>query len=139
MRSAVRQDRRGAALQTGLLIALIAFGVLLMHSVTTVTSMAGPTTAAMSGDHAAMASTATGDTSVSVAFGKYGCPSAHQIMHPCMGATVSWTALIVPTMSGETDVPATSTDRLGRGVGSTQERAPPWTLWELDRSVTLRV
>lgn len=137
MQSAVRRNRQGIAPATWLLIASTVFGVLLMHSVTPVMSMS----AAMGGAHASMVSPAAVDSSVPVpvAFGEHHCPPAHQMMHPCVGTTVSWPALVVPTMSGEIDLSPTSTEWLGKSVDSTQERAPPWTLWELDESVTLRV
>ncbi len=56
----------------------------------------------------------TVDSSAPVAFGEHDCPSTHQMMHPCVGTTVSWPALIVPPMSDEINVSATSTDWLGR-------------------------
>ncbi|WP_042940501.1 DUF6153 family protein [Rhodococcus sp. AW25M09] len=138
MHSATRRGRWGTVSATGVLIALTAFGVLLMHSVTPTAPMSMSTS--MSGGRAAaMTSTATDGSSAPVAFGEHHCPSAHQMMHPCVGTTVSWTALTAPAVSGEIDLAPISADRLGRKVDSTLERAPPWTLWELDRSVTLRV
>lgn len=81
----------------------------------------------------------TDSVSVPAMTGEHDCPSGHQMMHPCMGTTVSWPALTVPAMSAAIDLASTSVNRIvGRG-DSTLERAPPWTLWELDRSVTLRV
>lgn len=135
MHLVVRQRRQGSALSTGLLIASIVFGVLLMHSVTPTTSMSMP----MRGGHAPMASPAAVDSSVPAALGEHACPYAHQMIHPCVGTTVSWPALAVPTMSGEIDLSPTSSKWLARRADSPQERAPPWTLWELDESVTLRV
>ncbi|WP_037159961.1 DUF6153 family protein [Rhodococcoides fascians] len=126
---------RGAA-STGLLIALVVFGVLLMHSVTPVMSAAS---GAMVGDHHSMVASDAVDGSVPVAFGEHDCPSAHQMMHPCMGTTVSWSALTDPVTSGEIHLSPLSTEWRHMRVDSTQERAPPWTLWELDKSVTLRV
>lgn len=120
---------------SGLLIVLTTFGVLLMHSLIPTTS----TPAAMSGAHDSMASATAFEASVPVAFGEHDCPSAHQLMHPCLGATASWPALTAPTMSAEFDLSPTSTEGPGKRVDRTQERAPPWTLWELDKSVTLRV
>lgn len=133
MHSVIRRSRPGFASATGLLIALTILGVLLMHSVT-------PTTSASS-EHAAMASatqTHHGDP-VQVAVGEHDCPSAHQMMHPCAGTTVSWAALSVPATSVDGVHSVISEDGIGARVHSISERAPPWTLWELDRSVTLRV
>ncbi|MDJ0394209.1 DUF6153 family protein [Rhodococcus sp. G-MC3] len=135
MQSAMGRGRRGTASATGLLIILVAFGVLLMHSVTPATPMSMP----MSGGHASMASTTAIDNSVSMAFGKHDCPSAHQMMHPCVGTTVSWPVLTLPAMNVDVDPSPTPVNRMGGRTDSTLGRAPPWTLWELDRSVTLRV
>ncbi|WP_037163400.1 DUF6153 family protein [Rhodococcoides fascians] len=131
MHSVIRRSRRGAASATGLLIALTVLGVLLMHSVTPATSM--------SGGHGAMASTSTVDSSVPVAFGEHDCPSAHQMIHPCVGTTVSWPALMIPASSADVAESLLSANSAGARAVTTWERAPPWTLWELDRSVTLRV
>lgn len=140
----IRQRRRGAALSTGLLIAVTVLGVLLMHSVVA-PSMAGsmaasePVSAAMSGNHVAMASTTTAGSSVLMASAKHDCPSGHQMMHPCVGTTVSWPALHVPAINTDIGQLPTSADRIGERTDFALERAPPWTMWELDRSVTLRV
>ena len=131
MHSVIRRRRPGFASATGLLIALTILGVLLMHSVT-------PTTSAQS-EHAAMASATHHEDPVQVAVGEHDCPSAHQMMHPCAGTTVSWAALSVPATSVDVAHPVMSEDGIGGRVHSISERAPPWTLWELDRSVTLRV
>ncbi len=145
MHSVIRRRRQGAAPATGVLIALTVFGVLLMHSVTPAATMAGAMPASesvsgsMSGGHAVMASTAPVDSAAPVAYGEHDCPSAHQMMHPCVGTTVSWPALPVPSISTEMGQTPMSVDRIGGRADSTRERAPPWTLWELDRSVTLRV
>ena len=131
MHSVIRPRRPGGASATGLLIALTIFGVLLMHSVT-------PTTSASS-EHAAMASATHHEDPVQVAAGEHDCPSAHQMMHPCAGTTVSWAALSVPSTSVDIGYSLISVDGIGGRTDSISERAPPWTLWELDRSVTLRV
>ncbi|OZF04307.1 hypothetical protein CH302_02560 [Rhodococcus sp. 15-2388-1-1a] len=131
MHSVIRRSRPGIASATGLLIALTVFGVLLMHSATPSTSM--------SNEHSAMASTAHHDDPVQVAAGDHDGPSAHQMMHPCAGATVSWAALSVPSASVGCVHSPMSEDGIGGRTDSVSERAPPWTLWELDRSVTLRV
>lgn len=131
MHSVIRCSRPGFASATGLLIALTIFGVLLMHSVTP--------TASASTDHAAMASTMHHEGPVQVAVGEHDCPAAHQMMHPCAGTTVSWAALSVPSTSVDLGYSLISADGIGGRTDSISERAPPWTLWELDRSVTLRV
>ncbi len=105
-----------------------------MHSVTPTTSMNTSSVA-----HSAMASMAPVDSSAPVAFGEHDCPSAHQMMHPCVGTTVSWPALTVPAVCVDTDLAPTAVAGTDGRTDSTLERAPPWTLWELDRSVTLRV
>ena len=136
--------RRGSASATGLLIAVTVLGVLLMHSVVA-PSMAGsmaasePVSAAMSGSHTAMASTTTAGSSDPAMSGVHDCPSAHQMMHPCVGTIMSWPPLPVPAISVEIGQLPTSADRIGERPDFALERAPPWTLWELDRSVTLRV
>ncbi|MFI8565474.1 DUF6153 family protein [Rhodococcus sp. NPDC078407] len=130
MHSAQWRGRRGTAPATGLLIALTLFGVLLMHSVT-------PMSTSVSGGHASMASHM--DDAVPLMAGEHDCPSGHQMMHPCVGTTVSWPALSVPATSAAIDLAAPPVDRTVGSADSTLERAPPWTLWELDRSVTLRV
>ena len=127
----IRRRRPGFASATGLLIALTILGVLLMHSVTATTSARS--------EHAAMASATHHEDPVQVAVGEHDCPSAHQMMHPCAGTTVSWAALSVPATSVDVAHPVMSEDGIGGRVHSISERAPPWTLWELDRSVTLRV
>jgi hypothetical protein len=126
--------RRSTAPAAGLLIALTVFGVLLMHSAHPVMSMPAPTGAA----DASMASPWTHESSVPVAFGEHHNPSAHQMMHPCLGTTASWPALIAP-IADKTSAPTTPTNGLGHRIDGAQERAPPWALWELDESVTLRV
>ncbi|MCJ0980124.1 DUF6153 family protein [Rhodococcus sp. ARC_M12] len=131
MHSVIRRRRPGFASATGLLIALSIFGVLLMHSVTP--------TASASNEHAAMASVTHHEGPVQVAAGEHDCPSAHQMMHPCAGTTVSWAALSVPSTGVDGVHPFMSEDGIGGRTDSISERAPPWTLWELDRSVTLRV
>ena len=131
MHSVIRRLRRGVASSAGLLIVLTVFGVLLMHSVTPTTSMADPMSTSMSGRHASMAPPSAVERSVQVAFGKHDCPSAHQ--------TVSWPALTVPALSVDIDLAPTTASGMGGRTESTRGRAPPWTLWELDRSVTLRV
>lgn len=132
MHSSVQISRRGTALATGLLIALTLFGVLLMHSVTPMASIGG--------GHDEMVSTSPVDSSVQMAFGDQGCPPTHQMMHPCVGVPVSWSALTVPpALTVEIEMVQTSVDRLGWRTDSTLERAPPWSVWELDKSVTLRV
>ncbi|OZE21763.1 hypothetical protein CH262_20950 [Rhodococcus sp. 05-2255-1e] len=131
MHSVIRRRRPGFASATGLLIALTILGVLLMHSV-------APTTSAQS-QHAAMASATHHEDPVQVAVGEHDCPSAHQMMHPCAGTTVSWAALSVPMTNVDVVHSVVSEDGIGGRVHSISERAPPWTLWELDRSVTLRV
>ncbi|MGU3432504.1 DUF6153 family protein [Actinomycetes bacterium M1A6_2h] len=123
---------RAPASAIALLIALTVFGVLLMHSVTPAPSMA------MNGGHESMAA-ATSDVSAPVATGEMGCPTGHPMMHPCAGSTVSWPASTAPALTIAVDQPLTSTARIGARSDFTWGRAPPWTLWELDRSVTLRV
>ncbi|AMY23541.1 hypothetical protein A3Q41_02239 [Rhodococcoides fascians] len=86
-----------------------------------------------------MASATHHEDPVQVAVGEHDCPSGHQMMHPCAGTTVSWAALSVPATSVDVAHPVMSEDGIGGRVHSISERAPPWTLWELDRSVTLRV
>ncbi|WP_415975913.1 DUF6153 family protein [Rhodococcus sp. 077-4] len=131
MQSVIRRSRPGKASATGLLIVLTIFGVLLMHSVTPAMSA--------SNEHAAMASTAHHEDLVQVAVGEHDCPSTHQMMHPCAGTTVSWLALSVPATSIDVGSSYSSEDGIGGRTDSISERAPPWTLWELDRLVTLRV
>ncbi|MDI9894356.1 DUF6153 family protein [Rhodococcus sp. IEGM 1381] len=131
MHSVIRRSRPGFASVTGLLIALTIFGVLLMHSVT-------PTMSASS-EHAAMASISHHEDPVQVGAAEPDCPSAHQMMHPCAGTTVSWPALSVASTSVDGVHPFMSEGGVGGRTDSISERAPPWTLWELDRSVTLRV
>ncbi|MDV8023517.1 DUF6153 family protein [Rhodococcus sp. IEGM 1330] len=131
MQSVIRHSRPGFASATGLLIALTIFGVLLMHSVTPATSL--------SSEHAAMASATHHEDPVQVASAEPDCPSAHQMTHPCAGTTVSWAALSVPATSVDVGYSLMSEDGIGGRTDSISERAPPWTLWELDRSVTLRV
>ncbi|MDV8022676.1 DUF6153 family protein [Rhodococcus sp. IEGM 1330] len=134
MQSVIRPGRRGVASSTGFLIALTVFGVLLMHSVTPAAF-----TTSMSSGHAAMASMTSVAGSAETATEKHDCPSAHQMMHPCVGTTVSWPGLPVPALSAEIGQLPTAVNGIGGRTDSTLERAPPWTLWELDRSVTLRV
>ena len=131
MHSVIRRSRPGVASATGLLIVLTIFGVLLMHSVT-------PTTSASS-EHAAMAAATHHQDPGQVAAGEHDCPSAHQMMHPCAGTTVSGAALSVPVTGVDVVYSLMSEDGIGGRTDSMSERAPPWTLWELDRSVTLRV
>ncbi|OZE25088.1 hypothetical protein CH256_18655 [Rhodococcus sp. 05-2254-6] len=131
MHPVIRRRRPGFASATGLLIALTIFGVLLMHSATP--------TASANTDHAAMASAMHHEGPVQVAVGEHDCPAAHQMMHPCAGTTVSWAALSVPSTSVDLGYSLISADGIGGRTDSISERAPPWTLWELDRSVTLRV
>ncbi|MFN3538681.1 MAG: DUF6153 family protein [Rhodococcus sp. (in: high G+C Gram-positive bacteria)] len=131
MHPVIRRSRRGSASATGLLIALTIFGVLLMHSV--------PPTTSASSEHAAMASTTHHENPVQVVAGEHDCPSPHQMMHPCAGTTVSWAALSVPATSVDVGYSPMTEDGIGGRTDSISERAPPWTLWELDRSVTLRV
>ena len=131
MQPAIR--RRGVALARGLLVALTVFGVLSMHSVTSTLS----TNTSMSmGAHLAMAPS---DSSIPVAFGEHDCPSVHQMMHPCAGTTVSWPALTVPATSVYFEFAPSTVVGIGGRTESTFGRGPPWTLWQLDRSVTLRV
>ncbi|QIH99556.1 hypothetical protein BH92_06450 [Rhodococcoides fascians A21d2] len=131
MHSVDRHGRRGRAVVTTVLIAVANFGVLLMHSVTPTTSM--------SGAHAAMASVSHHGSVDQVAAAEPDCPSAHQMMHPCAGTTASWPALSGPMAGNAIDVTYTSVEGIGVRAQFASERAPPWTLWELDRSVTLRV
>ena len=86
-----------------------------------------------------MASPSHMHDSLPVMAGKHDCPSGHLMMHPCAGTTVSWPALSVPATSATVDLAARPMDRTAGSADCTLERAPPWTLWELDRSVTLRV
>ncbi|KDQ03559.1 MULTISPECIES: DUF6153 family protein [Rhodococcus] len=140
MHSVSRRGRRGTAPTVCLLIALTVFGVLLMHSVTPMSrSVTGSMSTSMSDGHASAAAPSHTDAVVSVMTGEHGCPSAHQMMHPCVGTTASWPALTVPAASAAIDLVPTSVNRIIGRADSTLERAPPWTLWELDRSVTLRV
>ena len=116
---------------TTVLIAVSIFSVLLMHSVTPTTTMTGA--------HAAMASESHHESSIEVAAAEPDCPSAHQMMHPCAGTTASWPALSGPMAGNAIDAMFVTTDGIGVRAQFASERAPPWTLWELDRSVTLRV
>ncbi|OZC73767.1 hypothetical protein CH274_24760 [Rhodococcus sp. 06-418-5] len=140
MQLAVRRGRRGTASVTGLLIALTVFGVLLMHSVTPM-SMSVTGSMSLNGGRASMATPLhmSETMSVPVMAGEHDCPTAHQMMHPCVGTTVSSPALTVPALSAAIDPVPTLLNRTVGCTDSTLERAPPWTLWELDRSVTLRV
>ncbi|WP_237669279.1 hypothetical protein [Rhodococcus sp. BS-15] len=52
---------------------------------------------------------------------------------------MSWAALTVPATTVDVVYSLMSGDGIGGRTDSISERAPPWTLWELDRSVTLRV
>ncbi|MGV8875134.1 MAG: DUF6153 family protein [Rhodococcus sp. (in: high G+C Gram-positive bacteria)] len=131
MQSVSRRRRRGVAAATHVLIALSVFGMLLMHSVTPVPTVGS--------EHAAMASVSHHEDSMQGAVAEPDCPSTHQMMHPCAGTTVSWPALSVPSTGSVVDVSITTPDDIGGRAQFTSERAPPWTLWELDRSVTLRV
>jgi hypothetical protein len=136
MRSENRHRRRGFALSTGLLIALTVFGVLLMHSVTPISS----TSTSMSmGAHSAMVPMPAVDSSIPVAFGEHDCPSAHQMTHPCVWTTASWPALTVPPTIVGFELAAPTEAGIGGRTESTLGRGPPWTKWQLDRSVTLRV
>ncbi|MCZ4077418.1 hypothetical protein O1W68_05630 [Rhodococcus sp. H36-A4] len=137
MHSVIRGSRRGTASATGLLIAFTIFGVLLMHSVTPMSSMSSMSS--MGGGDSAMASEYRLDASGPVAFGEHDCPSAHSMMHPCTGTTTSWPALTVPTTSIDFDLSPRTVDIVGGRTASALERAPPWVLSELDKSVTLRV
>ncbi|QCB49520.1 hypothetical protein E5720_09940 [Rhodococcus sp. PAMC28707] len=137
MHSVIRGSRRGTASATGLLIAFTIFGVLLMHSVTPMSSMSSMSP--MGNGHSATASEYRLDASGPVAFGEHDCPSAHQMMHPCAGTTTSWPALTVPTTSIDFDLSPRAVDIVGGRPASALERAPPWVLSELDKSVTLRV
>ncbi|WP_037162114.1 hypothetical protein [Rhodococcoides fascians] len=143
MHSVIRRRRRGTASAIGFLIAATVFGVLLMHSVTPTTTpmpMSMPMSSAIStGGGLASMATPPLDRPVPVMSGEHDCPTAHQLMHPCVGTTMPWPALSVPAISAGIDCSPTSADRLGGRTDSTWGRAPPWTLWELDRSVTLRV
>lgn len=140
MHSVIGNGRRGAAASaTGLLIALTVFGVLLMHSATPTPPMTGPMSSPMSSGHVSLGSTSTSASSVPVAYGEHDCPSEHQMMHPCLGTPVSGPALTAPTTNAAIDLTPISVNRIVGRADSTLERAPPWTLWELDRSVTLRV
>ncbi|KQU47127.1 hypothetical protein ASG84_08370 [Rhodococcus sp. Leaf278] len=131
MESVIRRSRPGFASATGLLIVLTVLGVLLMHSVTPVMSPGN--------HHTAMASVSHHDEPIEVAAARPDCPSAHQMMHPCAGTTVSWPTLSVPSTSVEVVDSFLSEAGIGGRTDAISERAPPWTLWELDRSVTLRV
>lgn len=131
MYSVIRRRRRGTVSATGLLIALTAFGVLSMHSVTATTSM--------SGGHAPMAAVFPVDNSIPVAFGEHRCPSVHQMMHPCAGTVTSWPASTAPTTSVGIEPVAAAADGIGGRTESTLGRAPPWAMWVLDKSVILRV
>ncbi|OZC42570.1 hypothetical protein CH260_20205 [Rhodococcus sp. 05-2256-B2] len=139
MHSEIGHSHRGTASVTGLLIATVVFGVLLMHSVSSM-SMSSMSRS-MSGGHASIAAPSRMDDSVSIPVmaGEHDCPSAHQMMHPCVGTPASWPALTVPALSTAVDLVPTSVNRIVGCTDCTLERAPPWTLWELDRSVTLRV
>ncbi|OZF41979.1 hypothetical protein BH92_07540 [Rhodococcoides fascians A21d2] len=143
MQSAVERGRRGTASAIGALIALTVFGVLLMHSVTPMSmSVTGSMSMSMGIGHASTAAPSHDADSVSIPVmaGEHDCPSGHQMMHPCVGTTPSWPALTVPALSTTSDLATpTSVNRLVGRADCTLERAPPWTLWELDRSVTLRV
>ncbi|ORI25345.1 DUF6153 family protein [Rhodococcus sp. 1168] len=134
MHSVIRGSLRGTASATGLLIAFTIFGVLLMHSVTPMSSMSS-----MGSGNSAMAPEYRLDASGPVAFSEHDCPSAHQMMHPCAGTTTSWPALTVPTTSIGFDLSPRAVDIFGGRTASALERAPPWVLSELDKSVTLRV
>ncbi|ORI13006.1 hypothetical protein BJD99_08735 [Rhodococcus sp. 1163] len=137
MYSVIRGGLRGTASATGLLIAFTIFGVLLMHSVTPMSSMSSMSS--MGSGNSAMASESRLDASGPVAFAEHDCPSTHQMMHPCAGTTTSWPALTVPTTSIDFDLSPRAVDIVGGRTASALERAPPWVLWELDESVTLRV
>ena len=149
MHSAIRRARRGTASATGLLIVLTVFGVLLMHSVTPTTSMSmsmpmttatsAPMTPATSGGHAPESLMHPLAESGPVMAAEHRCPPTHHMMHPCVGTTMSSPALSVPAISAEIDLPRASMNPVLGRTDSTWGRAPPWTLWELDRSVTLRV
>ena len=142
MHSVSRRGRRGPAPMVGLLIALTVFGVLLMHSVSPMSMpVTGSMSMSMSGGHASMAAPShmANSVSVPVMTGEHDCPSAHQMMHPCVGTTASWPALTVPATSAAIDPVPTLLNRIVGRTDSAWGRAPPWTLWELDRSVTLRV
>ncbi|MGB3769920.1 MAG: DUF6153 family protein [Rhodococcus sp. (in: high G+C Gram-positive bacteria)] len=136
MHSANPHRRRGPTSAAGLLIVLTVFGVLSMHSVTPMSM-----STSMSGGHASMAGPSHVNNSVSIPViaGEHDCPSGHRMMHPCVGTTASWPALTVPATSTAIDLTPTSVHRNVGRAGFILERAPPWTLWELDRSVTLRV
>ncbi|OAK53832.1 hypothetical protein A3K89_22210 [Rhodococcoides kyotonense] len=130
--------RRGFTPPVVVLVVVTALGVLLMHSVTAPIGRGA--------EHAAMSTTSTtstmpimGDESVPVAFGEHDCPTGHQMMHPCIGTVASWPALTVPVTDVGAEAVQSTMDRIGRRADSALERAPPWTLWELDRSVILRV
>ncbi|MBJ8340236.1 hypothetical protein JGU71_15200 [Antrihabitans sp. YC3-6] len=134
MQPVIRRRRPGAALATGLLIALTALGVLSMHSVTaTATSMS------TSGGHASMAATPSVDNSIPIAFSEHDCPSAHQMTHPCAGTVTSWPASTAPTSRVGIELFPAAVDGIGGRTQSPMGRAPPWAVWVLDRSVTLRV
>ncbi|MFH5228081.1 DUF6153 family protein [Antrihabitans spumae] len=142
MQSAVERGRRGTASAIGALIALTVFGVLLMHSVTPMSMpVTGSMSMSMSGGRASMAAPShmADSVSVPVMTGDHDCPTGHQMMHPCVGTTASWPALTVPVTSAAIDPVPTLLNRIVGRTDSEWGRAPPWTLWELDRSVTLRV
>ncbi|MBY6414829.1 hypothetical protein HQ346_24780 [Rhodococcus sp. BP-252] len=125
---------RGFTPPVVVLVVVTALGVLLMHSVTAPIGRGA--------EHAAMSTTPTaitGSESVPVAFGEHDCPTGHQMMHPCIGTVTSWPALTVPITDLGAEAVQSTMDRIGRRADSALERAPPWTLWELDRSVILRV
>ncbi|MGA9869804.1 MAG: DUF6153 family protein [Rhodococcus sp. (in: high G+C Gram-positive bacteria)] len=113
-----------------LLIALTVLGVLFMHSWTP----ASPAPRVHEG-----MSMVSDRADLQGAIAEHDCPSGHHAMHACMGTVTK----LAPIGLHDIDVSvAASSNDGGRstvGIESRFGRAPPWALWELDRSVMLRV
>ncbi len=119
-----------------LLLLVTVAGVLLMHSGISTEPVSGTDNMAMASVHSAAP-----DAFTEVTSGGQDCPSAHQLMHPCVGTVSSSPELASPMVSVDVDIDYTSSTQatLAASGQVPSDRAPPWSLWELDKSVTLRV
>ena len=123
-----------------MLVMLVVFGAMSMHSIPVVSStheeMTAATAAVTVGGHERLHGAAASGESVAE---QMQCPSGHQMMHPCIGTITSWPATSVPTgVMGPPTVSDVVSARVMTVMGRAG-RAPPWSVSSLDESVLLRV
>lgn len=136
--------RRGSSASSALSVlrtVLIALGVVLMHTTLPVPAAAAHDAMPAPGQPNSVIAHHSADTpTVDIeAVAHVPCPSGYDMVHPCIGTVTSFPAMSVPTGTAELMPVLDNASSRAAAIVARAGRAPPWAVYSLDKSVSLRV